>query len=68
MAKLRVTYTKSGIGYALDQKNTVKSLGLRRMHSSVVLPDSPMVRGMIAKVSHLVRVEELADGEAEVAK
>lgn len=68
MSKLRVTYTKSGIGYARDQKNTVKSMGLHRMHSSVVLSDSPMVRGMIAKVSHLVRVEELADGEVEVAE
>ncbi len=65
MAKLRVTYTKSSIGYAQDQKDTVRSLGLRRMHRSVILPDTPAVRGMIAKVNHLVRVEKLDDAEAE---
>ncbi len=65
MGKLRVTYTKSSIGYSSRQKETVKSLGLRRMHQSVVVSDTPEVRGMVAKVSHLVRVEELGDAELE---
>jgi large subunit ribosomal protein L30 len=66
MVRLHITYTKSSIGYSSRQKETIKSLGLRHMHHSVVLDDSDSVRGMIAKVSHLVSVEELSDAEAEV--
>lgn len=58
MAKLRVTWVKSGIGYSRDQKRTLKSLGFRRMNQSVVHEDSSSVRGMITKVRHLVSVEE----------
>ena len=58
MAKLRITWVKSGIGYAEDQKRTLKSLGLRKLNRSVVHSDSASVRGMINKVRHLVRVEE----------
>ncbi len=58
MAKLRVTLVKSGIGYAEDQKRTLKALGLRRMNQSVVHEDSPSLRGMVSKVRHLVKVEE----------
>ncbi len=61
MSKLRITYTKSMIGYAQDQKATVKSLGLSRLGQSVIKPDNPSIRGMIFKVSHLVQVEEVAD-------
>jgi large subunit ribosomal protein L30 len=57
-AVLRVTYTKSSIGYAHDQKATVRALGLTRMHQTVELPDNPSVRGMCHKVRHLVSVEE----------
>ncbi|HUT97361.1 MAG TPA: 50S ribosomal protein L30 [Dehalococcoidales bacterium] len=57
MAKLRVTLIKSGIGYAQDQKKTLKALGLNRLNKSVVHNDSSSVRGMIDKVRHLVRVE-----------
>ncbi len=57
--KLRVTLVKSSIGYSKKQKGTVKALGLHRMHSNVVHDDTPVIRGMIAKVSHLVRVEEV---------
>ncbi len=60
MAKIRITWVKSGIGYAEDQKRTLKSLGLRRLNQSVVHSDSGSVRGMIIKVRHLVRVEEVA--------
>jgi large subunit ribosomal protein L30 len=61
VAQLKVTYTKSTIGYAHDQKRTVTSLGLRRMNQSVLLPDNSAVRGMVFKVRHLVTVEEIAD-------
>jgi large subunit ribosomal protein L30 len=58
MPKLRITWVKSGIGYADDQKKTLKALGFRRLNQSVVHDDSPSVRGMIIKVRHLVTVEE----------
>jgi large subunit ribosomal protein L30 len=57
--RLRVTLVKSAIGYTLRQKNTVRALGLHRMHETVEHIDSPAVRGMIAKVIHLVKVEEV---------
>ncbi|MCE2849790.1 MAG: 50S ribosomal protein L30 [Roseiflexaceae bacterium] len=65
MAKLRITYTKSAIGYSADQKETIKSLGLRKLNSSIVREDTPVVRGMIFKVRHLVTVQEVAEGEAK---
>jgi len=55
---LRITLVKSPIGYSIRQKRTVKALGLRRLKQSVVQADTPVIRGMIAKVSHLVVVEE----------
>ena len=64
MAKLRITYRKSTIGYAEDQKATVRSLGLRRLNQSVEREDTPDVRGMIFKVKHLVTVEEIGNSEA----
>jgi ribosomal protein L30 len=59
MAKLRITYTKSAIGYSRDQKATVRSLGLRKLNSTVVQEDTPPIRGMIFKVRHLVSVEDV---------
>lgn len=53
---LRVTLTKSRIGLSPKQDATVKALGLRRMNQSVTHEDSPTVRGMVAKVSHVLRV------------
>jgi large subunit ribosomal protein L30 len=55
---LKVTLVRSPIGYAKDQKETVKALGLRRLHQTVEHQDSPSVRGMIRKIIHLVKVEE----------
>ena len=55
---LRVTLVKSPIGYKKDQKATVHALGLRRMNQTVEHNDSPAVRGMLDKISHLIRVEE----------
>jgi len=61
MAQLKVTYKKSSIGYAEDQKATVRSLGLRKLNQSVLHEDTPVIRGMIFKVKHLVAVEEIND-------
>ena len=58
---LRVTLVKSPIGYNSKQKETVKSLGLRRIRQSVLIGDAPQIRGMINKVSHLVAVEEVEE-------
>ena len=55
---LRVTLVRSPIGYDKRQKATVRALGLRRMHQTVQQSDTPAVRGMLAKVRHLVHVEE----------
>ena len=58
MAMLNITLVKSGIGYRIDQKRTLKALGLRRLNQSVIHTDSASIRGMINKVRHLVKVEE----------
>lgn len=58
-AKLRVTYVRSSIGYNIRQKRTVRALGLRHIGDTVEQDDTPVIRGMVAKVSHLVRVEEV---------
>ena len=57
--KLKVTQIASPIGRRKDQRATLIGLGLNKMNRSRELPDSPAVRGMIRKVHHLVRVEEL---------
>jgi len=59
MARLRITQVRSVIDRPKDQKRTVRALGLHRIRHSVVQDDRPEVRGMIAKVSHLVTVEEV---------
>jgi large subunit ribosomal protein L30 len=59
MTKLKITWKKSSIGYAKDQKQTIKALGLRKLNSSVIQEDNPCIRGMIFKVKHLVEVEEV---------
>ncbi len=56
---VRLTLVKSPIGYGKDQKATLRALGLRRMHQRVEHVDSPSLRGMIARVIHLVQVEEV---------
>ncbi|HEY0708557.1 MAG TPA: 50S ribosomal protein L30 [Polyangia bacterium] len=58
MAKtLKVTLVRSGINRPEQHKRTIRQLGLRKMHKSVLLPDNLAVRGMIRAVSHLVKVE-----------
>lgn len=59
MAKLSVTWVKSAIGYARDQRRTIRALGLHRLNETVEHDDSPAIRGMLAKVRHLVKVEEV---------
>jgi len=65
MSLLRVTQVRSVIDRPKDQKATVRRLGLHRINDSVIKEDRPEIRGMIAKVEHLVRVEEVAEGGAE---
>jgi large subunit ribosomal protein L30 len=56
---LRVTLIKSPIGQSYKQKQTLQALGLRRINQSVEQKDAPAIRGMVAKVSHLVTIEEV---------
>ena len=60
---LKVTLFKSPIGYNSKQKATVKSLGLRRIRQTVLIGDAPQIRGMLAKVPHLVSFEEVEENE-----
>ena len=57
--RLKVTQVRSGIGAKPNQRQTLRSLGLKRIHDSVVQEDRPEIRGMVATVPHLVRVEEV---------
>ena len=61
MPKLKITLTKSPIGYAQNQKDTVRSLGFKKMQQSVIQEDNPVVRGMIHKVKHLVEFETVTE-------
>lgn len=60
MTRLKVTQVRSVIDRPKDQKDTVRRLGLHRIRDSVIKEDRPDIRGMLVKVRHLVRVEELA--------
>ncbi|WAX58854.1 50S ribosomal protein L30 [Jatrophihabitans cynanchi] len=59
MARLKITQIKSGIGYKQNQRETLRSLGLKRINDVVVKEDRPEFRGMVATVTHLVSVEEV---------
>ncbi len=61
MAKLSITWVKSGIGYARGQRRTLKALGFHRLNQTVIHSDCASVRGMINQVKHLVKVEEKSD-------
>jgi large subunit ribosomal protein L30 len=58
VAKLRITWKKSAIGYRENQKRTIEALGLKRLGHTVEQPDNRAVRGMITTVRHLVQVTE----------
>lgn len=63
MPKLEIELVRSPVGYKYDQKETVKALGLKKLHDKVVKEDSPQIKGMINKIRHLVKVEELEKKE-----
>lgn len=56
--KLKITLVKSPIGAIPKHRATVKALGLTKMHKTVEMPDNDAIRGMVAQVSHMVKVEE----------
>lgn len=68
MTTLRITYSKSAIGYTERQKATVKALGFRRLYQTIEHEDSPAIRGMINKISHLLTVEEVETGKSRSKK
>ena len=57
--KLKITQIRSTIGRVERQKKTIKALGIKKLYQSVVHKDTPQMRGMIEKVKHLVKVEEI---------
>jgi large subunit ribosomal protein L30 len=59
VARLKITQTRSKIGGQQNQRDSLRSLGLKRIGDVVVKEDRPEIRGMVAKVSHLVEVEEV---------
>lgn len=64
MTKVSITWRKSAIGYNQRQKDTIRKLGLRRLNQTVEHDDSSALRGMIAKVGHLIDVQDGQAGEA----
>jgi len=61
MKKIKITQVRSGIGRPLRQKRTLQALGLRKMHQTVEKVATPQILGMVAKVQHLVSMEESAE-------
>ncbi len=59
MARLKVTQIRSGIGRKSNQRDSLRSLGLKRIGDSVVRPDDAQTRGYVKTVAHLVKVEEI---------
>jgi large subunit ribosomal protein L30 len=59
MARLKITQTRSKIGNLRNQRETIRSLGLKRIRDVVIKEDRPEIRGMVATVTHLVSVEEV---------
>ena len=62
MARLRITWVKSDIGYPRDQRRTLKSLGFHRLNQVVEHEDTACIRGMLSKVSHLIKSEVIKNG------
>ncbi len=59
MGHLKITQIRSGIGRQQNQRQTLRSLGLKRLHDTVIKEDRPEIRGMVFTVTHLVTVEEV---------
>jgi large subunit ribosomal protein L30 len=68
MAELKITQVRSTIGARWKQRESLRTLGLRRIRHSVVRADTPQTRGLIAAVNHLVEVEPVADDNAKGTK
>lgn len=68
MSTLRITYSKSAIGYTVRQKATVKALGFKHLYETIEHEDTPAIRGMINKISHLLTVEEVETGKSRSKK
>jgi large subunit ribosomal protein L30 len=68
MTDLKVTQIRSAIGKPESLRKVLAGMGLRKRHHSVILPDTPEVRGMIFKVPHLVRVERVPAGSRRSAR
>ncbi|MCX6008100.1 MAG: 50S ribosomal protein L30 [Chloroflexi bacterium] len=62
MAKIRIKWVKSGIGYPGDQRRTLKALGFHKLNEVIEKEDTPVIRGMIFKISHMISVEESEHG------
>ena len=60
MAKIKITQVKSVIDRSERQKRTIQALGLKKMHATVEVEATPQILGMVTKVNHLVKVEEVA--------
>ncbi len=67
MAKLKITQVRSRIGASLQQRKNLDALGLRRIHQSVEHEDSVIIKGMLERVKHLVKVEAVAAPKAKKA-
>ena len=65
MARLKVTQTRSEIGGKQNQRDTLRSLGLKRLHDVVVKEDRPEIRGMVHTVRHLVTVDVIGEDESK---
>jgi large subunit ribosomal protein L30 len=64
MAKIKITQIRSGIGRPLRQKRTLQALGIRKMQHSVEHEATPQILGMVHKIQHLVKVEEIEQKES----
>ena len=58
MSKIKITQVRSTIGRSQGQKDTLRALGIRKMHQSVVIDPTPVMMGMVKKISHLVSIED----------
>lgn len=63
--KVRVTLVRSPIGYTDDQRATAVALGLRKMHATAVHTETPQIAGMLHKIRHLLRVEEVTEEQSK---
>jgi large subunit ribosomal protein L30 len=65
MTKIAITWKKSGIGFARNQRRVISSLGLRRLNQTVEHEDTPSIMGMVDKVRHLLEVKEMSGSDSD---